>query len=173
MEELLLKAIKGDKDSFMKIINSMEKKLYFVAKSKIDNEEDVKDVIQETIFKCYKHIKKIKDPSKFSTWIITILINNCNQFYREKKNLNYCLLDENYTNDLYHTNEYSKIDDKVDFFELLKILDENERLIFTLYYSNNYTTKQISEILKINENTIKSKIKRSKDKIQKYVERCD
>ena len=52
-------------------------------------------------------------------------------------------------------------------------METNERLIFTLFYSEDYTTKQISEMLKINENTIKSKIKRAKEKIQNYIERCE
>lgn len=173
MDTLLSKAVKGDKNAFIQAINSIERKLYLIAKSKINNEEDVKDVLQETIYQSYKNIKKLKDTSKFSTWIITILINNCNQLYRKKKNNIYSIYEEESANELYSNNEYLETEERIDFLKLLDLLDDNERLIFTLYYSDDYTTKQISEILKINENTIKSKIKRSREKIQNYIERCD
>lgn len=173
MDKILNKAINGDKDAFIQIISSMERKLYIIAKSRISNEEDVKDVIQETIYQSYKNIKNLKDVSKFDTWIIRILINNCKQFYRKKKNITYSIYEDNLENELYSNNEYSKADNKIDFFTLLNLLDETERLIFTLFYSEDYTTKQISELLKLNENTIKSKIKRAREKIQKYIERWE
>lgn len=173
MDIILKKAINGDKNAFIQLINSMEKKLYFIAKSKLSNEEDIKDVIQETIYQSYKNIKKIKDFSKFDTWIVKILINNCNQLYRKRKHITYSIYEEDSINELYLSNEYLQVEDKIDFFTLLNLLDEIERVIFTLFYSEDYTTKQISEILKINENTIKSKIKRAKEKIQNYIERCE
>ena len=101
MDTLLSKAVKGDKNAFIQAINSIERKLYLIAKSKINNEEDVKDVLQETIYQSYKNIKKLKDTSKFSTWIITILINNCNQLYRKKKNNIYSIYEEESANELY------------------------------------------------------------------------
>ena len=86
MEKLLKMALKGNKDSFIQLIKLIEKKLYFIAKSRLENEEDIKDVIQETICQTYKNLKNLKNISKFDTWIVTILINNCNQLYRKNKN---------------------------------------------------------------------------------------
>lgn len=173
MNTILEKAIKGDKDAFVEAVSSMERKLYLIAKSKLSNEEDIKDVIQETICQCYKNIKKLKDISKFDTWMITILINNCNQLYRKRKHTIFTLYEENDIVDIHSNNEYLKFEDNIDFIYLLNLLEKNERVIFILFYSDDYTTKQISEILKINENTIKSKLKRAREKIQKHIERCD
>ena len=49
---------------------------------------------------------------------------------------------------------------------LIKNLDYEEKIILTLYYCSNYTTKEISKILKKNENTIRSKMSRAKIKIK-------
>ncbi|MDO4283653.1 MAG: sigma-70 family RNA polymerase sigma factor [Clostridia bacterium] len=173
MDKILKKAIKGDKDAFIKVMQSMEKKIYIIAKAKLSNEEDIKDVIQETIYKSYKNIKDLKDTSKFENWIISILINNCNQVYRNKKNIIHIEYNENEVDNLETNSEYIKSEENIDFFRFLELLDEIEKEIFILFYSNDYTTKQISEILNINENTIKTKLKRARQKIKEYIERWD
>ena len=53
---------------------------------KINNENDIEDIIQETMLSAYTNLKKLKNNSFFKTWIIRILINKCNKFYK-KKNL--------------------------------------------------------------------------------------
>ena len=45
-----------------------------------------------------------------------------------------------------------------------------KKLVITLYYCKNYTTKEISEILLESEGTIKSRISRAKTKVKKYIE---
>ena len=49
---------------------------------------------------------------------------------------------------------------------MLKCLEYKERLIMILYYSENYTIKEIGKILKMNENTVKTKMARAKFKIK-------
>ena len=84
MKELILRAQLGDVDAFTKLIKMIDNDLYKIAKSRISNEEDIEDAIQETIIETYKSIKKLKSPDKFKKWIITILINKCNRIYRRK-----------------------------------------------------------------------------------------
>ena len=67
---------------------------------------------------------------------------------------------------MYIDNEYIDIEDKIDFFELLSDLNYEERTIMAMYYSEEYTTKEIADILKSNESTIRSKIQRAKQKIK-------
>ena len=49
---------------------------------------------------------------------------------------------------------------------ILKDLKYDERITLTLFYLEDYSIKEISKILKINENTIKTRLKRSKEKIK-------
>lgn len=167
---IITKAIKGDKDAFIKIMESVETKMYIVAKSRLDNHEDIKDVIQETIFECYKNIRQLRDTEKFQSWVISILINNCNKFYKNHNNYNYISYSENEPD---INNQFTKLENNIDFFSLLKLLDESEKEIFTLFYINEYTTDKISKSLKVNENTVKTKLRRARQKIKEYIERWD
>ena len=84
MEELILKAQKGDKEAFTEIILAFENDLYKIAKTRIINEADIEDAIQETMIETYKSIKKLKEPKKLKKWLIKILINKCNRIYKRK-----------------------------------------------------------------------------------------
>ena len=85
MEELIEKAKNNDKRAFSELIVAIEKELYLIAKTKLKNDDDIGDAIQETIYKSYKNLRKLRDNSLFKTWIIKILINECNNIYKKKR----------------------------------------------------------------------------------------
>ena len=64
MEELVEKAKNDDKRAFSELIMATEKELYLIAKSKLKSDDDIGDAIQETIYKSYKNIKKLRDMIK-------------------------------------------------------------------------------------------------------------
>ena len=167
MEEKLFEiARSGDKEAFVKLINLYKRKLYVIAKARIDNEEDVKDAIQETLLKSYINIKKVKCGDKFNAWITKILINNCNNILRIKGRTPYSYdeleLDKYYVDD----SEIISVDERSNLFSLINLLKEDEKLIILMYYSQGYTASEISSILNINENTVRTKLKRGKEKIR-------
>ena len=84
MEELIKRAQKGDKEAFTEIILSIRNELYKIAKTRIINENDIDDIIQETMIEAYKSIKKLRNLKKLKMWVIKILINKCNKFYKRK-----------------------------------------------------------------------------------------
>ena len=164
MEELVERAKNNDSDAFTHLILNIERDLYCIAKSKIDNENDIDDVIQETMIIAFLNIKKLKNSNFFKTWIIRILINNCNKFYKRKK---YKSLDE--AEEIKKTNGVEMDLSNIEFKDFISFLSEDERTILTLFYYLGYTTKEISKILNKREGTICSKISRAKTKIkEKY-----
>ena len=62
----------------------------------------------------------------------------------------------------------SESNSKMDFEILIDKLNYDEKLIVTLFYNNNYSCKEISYILKMNVNTVKSKLLRAKEKVKNY-----
>jgi len=169
LKELILKAQEGDKEAFTQAIIKIKNNLYKIAKVKTSNEEDIQDIIQETMLDAYKHIKKLKEPTKFKAWIIKILINNCNKYYKKKYKDNeiYDNYDiEFYRENIKYNNDQQLIEDTLDFYTMINQLKYEERIIIVLYYAENYTTREISNILSINENTIKTRLARAKEKIK-------
>ena len=163
----ILKNIKiYDEDEFEKIVKKYESSLLLIAKSRLRDPSMAKDVVQETFISLYVNENKIKNYDKLKSWIV--LINNCNKIMRKYyiKDMKYESLEKNIN--LCEDNiELKKIVDNMNFFNIIDFLDIDERTIITMYFMEEYTLKEISEILKINIGTIKSKISRIKDKIRK------
>ena len=169
MEELIEKSKKGDNQAFSELIISMENELYKIARTRLRNEEDIKEAVQETIIKTYSSLKKLRNSKFFKTWIIRILINECNSVYTKNKKNNFEEYDESTVN-IEATNELkTKIDD-LDFCILIDNLNYSERIIMTLFYLEEFSTKEIAKILKEPEATIRTRLSRSRNKLKKVIE---
>ena len=164
MEKLIEEAKDGNKEAYTELILSVKDELNNIARKKIKNQEDVNDILQNTFIIGYLKIKQLKSAKYFKTWIIRILINECNKYYREE---------EKYKNLIIKSNNYyennNDIDTNIGFDDLIKELDTIEKKIFRMYYQENFSMKTIAEKLNIKENTIKTKLYRGKRKIyEKY-----
>lgn len=166
MKELVKRAMNGDKDSFSKLINSLKMDLYKIAKARLKDEDDVLDAIQETIISSYKSIKKLNNPDNFKKWIIKILINKCNNIYLQKNNKIVSL--EDFTDVSEYWNDKELLNLEIE--DILRYLTDEEKMIITLYYLEDYKIKEIAWLLDMNENTVKTKMSRAKNKLKNKLE---
>ena len=164
MYELIKRAKNGEKEAFGELLVQYKSDLYKVAKAKLKNDDDIADVFQETAYRAYKSINKLKNEEYFRTWITKILINNCNAFYKSKKQIKEVSLEE--VDETSLAPVIDTISGDSEFENMIELLNSKEKLIITLHYSKKYTIKEISEIMEINENTIKTKIHRAKKKLE-------
>ncbi len=165
MEELVIKAQKGDKEAFTELIYEIRHDLYKIARCRLSCEDDIEDAVQETMIIAFKNIRKLNKSDSYKKWIIKILINKCNQIFNKNKKRNISFEDSQLEN-VYSQNENYEELDNIDFYLILKNLNYDERIAITLFYLEDYSIKEISKLLKTNENTIKTRLKRGKEKIK-------
>lgn len=163
LEELINRAKNKDKEAFTQAVLAIQTELYFIAKTKLNNEEDINDAMQETMMISFKNIHKLRENRFFKTWMIKILLNQCNKIYK-KKPWNEISLEEK------EIPEVGLQENNINFEQLISHLTKENQTILTLYYVSGYTTKEISSILSKNESTIRSKIMRAKEQIRKEQE---
>lgn len=165
MEELIKQAQKGDKEAFTQLIYEIRQDLYKIARCRLSCEDDIEDAVQETMIETFKNIKKLKKQEAYKKWIIKILVNKCNYIYKKNKNRNISFenleLEKRYS----FNEKYNELEE-IDFYLILKGLNYDERIALTLFYLEDYSIKEISKLLKTNENTIKTRLKRGKEKIK-------
>lgn len=113
----------------------------------------------------YKSIKKLNDPNKFKKWVIKILINKCNRIYRRKYKTDISI--DEYNVETLKFNNIIDVENKLNFYDIIRILNYEERLIIILYYMEDYSVKEIKSILKMNENTINTHLYRARQKLKK------
>ncbi|SET36872.1 RNA polymerase sigma-70 factor, ECF subfamily [Salinibacillus kushneri] len=149
------KARKGHKAAFEKLIFEHEKVMYRVAKSILKKDEDCADVIQEAIIKAFTNIQQLKEPHYFKTWLIRIVMNECYAVLRKRKKI----IDIYELDSATEDSGYRSVELKL----LFNQLPHNQAEILSLFYIKDLSIKEIAEILKIPENTAKTKIRRSRN----------
>lgn len=155
------KAKKGDNEAFLSLIDENRLNIYRVARGILKNEEDIKDAIQNTITKAFENMCNLKEDKYFKTWLIRILINECNEILRKnRKNIS---LDEHIDDmDKRYDDNYQNMD----LVNAINSLNEDLRLVITLFYFDDISVNSISEILEISEGTVKSRLSRARAKLK-------
>lgn len=168
MENLVKKAKKGNEEAFSKLILAEKDSLYKIAISRMKTIEDAEDVIQETVIEAYVKIHTIRKNESFKSWIRTILLDMIKTFYERKAKKDIKIqtkLMENFEKD--NVNNIIKTEQDMDFKMLLNKLENEDRTIILLFYNDGYKIKEISKMLNMNENTVKTKLSRARKKIEK------
>ena len=170
MDELLERLKDGDMNAFDEMVEYYEKKLFYIALARTNDENISKEAVQDTFICLYMNIKKLRKVDNFNSWIIKILINNCNKKYMKKKITEVSFDGMNAEIFMHDDYDIEEVLAKINFFELISVLGEDDRTIFALYYKDNYNTKEISEIMGMNENTIRTRMRRAREIIKKKLE---
>lgn len=133
------------------------------------SEDDINEAVQNTIVNSFISIKSLKNEKYFKTWIIRILINECNHIYKNKNENIFEEYNENSIKEM--SRDYiSDSIHKIDFFELVKNLNYEERILITLFYSEDLSIKEISNVMDIPLSTVTTKLSRARNKLKKFLE---
>lgn len=129
----------------------------------VKNKDDALDVVQELAYQSFKKINTLKTPEYFKTWLMKITINCSINVIRKNKKVFY--LKPEYEEFIGTENEDISL--SISLRALIEALEENEKSIVLLRFYQNYTFKEISEILDIPLGTAKSVLYRAIEKIRK------
>lgn len=166
MKDLEL-AQKGDNEAFARLIEEVKIKLYKTGISILKNDDDTCDAIQETLVSAYKNLKNLNEEKYFSTWIIRILINKCYDIIRKNKKITY--LNEKMQKE--ESGYYEMYCDESELEKILNQIDSDLRTVVVLYYYDDLSVSEISDVLNIPEGTVKSRLARSRDKIYEIIKK--
>lgn len=171
---LIRKSKEGDLESFERLIERYQKKVFNIAYKMIGNYDDASELAQEVFLRVFKSIKKFKEESLFSTWIFRITTNVCLDELRKRKNNKVIYLEEDIK---CGDGEIKRqvVDDKptpemaLENNELKKTLkeainnlSEDYKIVIVMRDIQGFSYKEIAEIIKCPEGTVKSRINRAR-----------
>ena len=163
--DIVERAKKGDKNAIETLINKHKEYLYKTAFLYMKDENEAIEVCQETVYKAILNIHKLKNAEYFKTWITRILINNVHDKNRE----NIKFIDNIEQIESIEDVTYENLEEKIDLYNAIDILEEKFKTPIILQYFQDMTIKEIAQILESNENTIKTYIRRGKQKLYKIL----
>jgi len=92
--QIISSILAGNTHEFHDLIRPHERSVYIMALSLLHNEADAEDAAQETFLKAFRNLARFRGDAKFSTWLISIALNEARSRLRSKKNVKIDSLDE-------------------------------------------------------------------------------
>ena len=138
----------------------------FFLNQTLGDEQLSDDLAQETFIKAYLNITKFRGLSSFSTWLMRIAYNVFYDDVRARKQT------EDVDTSISALRQSASAGDsnlKMDIYAALALLKPDERTCITLQLIDGYPIDQISKITGIPENTVKSHLRRGKEKMTIYL----
>lgn len=170
-KEIFLAAQRGDISAFEKIVLSHEQALFNYILRLSGNTHDAEDLLQETFLKIYNAIKTYDTARPFKTWAYTIATRTTYDFFRKKKVRKELLtLDEDGPDETFEDPDaYNKIERLGDLEMALKKIKPSYRSVLFLYYQEGFSYEEMSSVLGIPLNTIKTNLRRAKLELKKIL----
>lgn len=168
MEEervLVKRAKRGDTEAFAKLYEQIYRKLYQYALYTLKNSQDAEDVVSDTVADAFASIRKLRSEEAFSAWMFRILTNKCNQkmreYYLKKNEFVEDHIPKEQSGDAWSHEQEEYMEVRKTFFDLA----DEERIIVGMHIFLGYKTREIAEMLNMNENTVRSKESRAIQKM--------
>jgi RNA polymerase sigma-70 factor (ECF subfamily) len=155
----------GDDEAFKKLLDKYLKSIYGFIYYLTKDSVQVEDLAQETFVKVWKNLSKFNQEKSFKTWLFAIAKNTALDFLKKKKTTNFSFFEdeagngglENVAEDAIWPDEILVRKDAAREMErALELIPEKYRVILTLHYQEDFTLREISEILERPYNTIKA-----------------
>jgi len=130
--------------------------------------EEVKDAVQETFLRVFRHLKRYDEEGDFHAWIARITINVCRDLDRRRKRRAFVPINEMSI----CSNE--RLDDavaaRVDLALLVRVLPERERLAIILRDVEGFSTEEVATILGNAQTTVRVQVRNARIKLRSWME---
>ena len=174
--ELIRRILADDETAFAELVNKYKKPVHALAWRKIGDFHTAEDITQDAFLIVYQTLHTLKDPNLFSGWLYVITSHLCATWLRKNRIKTQPLEDTETT--MLHGNAYSQhiTEDRAKTVgqaqrevvkKLLAKLQESDRTVMTLYYLGGMTVEEISRFLGVSAGTIKSRLQRAHNRLQK------
>ena len=156
--------------NFSRLIDENKDKIYRICCYYLSNDEDRKDLYQETLLNLWKAFKSFREESAFSTWAFRITVNTALQFISKEKRL--YTARKNYSSQdlsIEDKNTISEQDDIDILHKSILQLSLIDMIIISLVLED-IPSKEIANIIGLNDANVRVRIHRAKNTLKKIIE---
>ena len=175
IKELVLSVKNGNKKAFDKLYKLTSNDVWFTCVSLLKDEENAKDIMQETYITAFLKLDTLKDEEKFCGWLTAIATNKSKNKLKGKVEYQIdgeVLIAKTETDELMLPEEYINKAEKRKV--LLQIIEDtlsfNQYQVVLMFYFNELSIAEIAQALEISEGTVKSRLNSSRAKMKTAIE---
>jgi RNA polymerase sigma-70 factor (ECF subfamily) len=172
--KLVNECINGNKKYQQLFYKTFYSKMLVICMRFSSNTEEAKDILHEGFIKIFNKLPGFKNVGSLEGWVRRIIVNNAIDYVRKKKEV-FIHYDGVGSFDNIKSNNEEEIDNEMLIgmkaeliLKLIQKLSPAYRTVFNLYVIENYSHKEIAEILGINIGTSKSNLAKAKIKLREF-----
>ena len=173
--QLIRRILLGDDEAFSTLVQRHQKSVHALVWRKVNDFHYAEEITQDTFLQAYKKLSTLKNPNQFAGWLYVIANRLCINWLNRHKPAMQSLEDtpveeieeSAYTHYVSEQREAEGAKYQHEIAQrLLSKLPESERTVMTLYYLGEMTAKEISKFLGVSINTITSRLRRARERLQ-------
>ena len=181
---LVSRAQTGEEAAFREIVERYQTKVFSIIHGIVRQRNDTEDIAQQVFAKVYVSIRNFDFRSSLITWIYKITVNECFDYLRKRKVRRLVYesdLSEDEVRRVENTEPHvdrqlpadSTLASRDYVLKLLSRVSGEERMLLMLKEVEGYSVEELAERTGMNENTIKVKLFRARQKLVKAAQRLD
>lgn len=177
----IVREVQKDSEQFEKLYSHVINKVYYWCYSIVKNEALAKDLAQESMIKLHQKLHTLDNAEAFNSWLYVLVRNSCYYYLRSNKNADVSFLEsgeydekfedtiadekvENLPEEAYDLQETKKL-----MISFIQELPTKQREVIILFYLEEFTTVEISEMLNYNVSTVKSHLYFGRKNLEKQI----
>jgi RNA polymerase sigma-70 factor (ECF subfamily) len=181
---LVRRAQSGDETAFQELVEKYQSKVFSIIHGIVRQRNDVEDIAQQVFAKVFFSIRNFDFRSSLITWIYKITVNECFDYLRKKK-VRKLVYESDLSED--EVRRVENTEPSVDrapsadstlarrdyVLKLMARVSEEERALLMLKEVEGYSVEELADMMSMNENTIKVKLFRARQKLVKAAQRLE
>ena len=177
--QLIHSILSGNDEAFSVLVRKHQMSIHALAWRKVGDFHIAEEITQDTFLQVYKNLAQLKNPNQFGGWIYVIANRLCSKWLQKNKLATQSLDDTpmeeiegiSYTHYVSDQRQTEVAEDRHELVKkLLSKLPESERTVVTLFYLGEMTAQEIGKFLGVSINTIKSRLRRGRKRLQEQQE---
>ncbi len=163
------RSLQGDPEAFEALVKKYQSSLIALTWNILGDPDEACDMVQETFLQVYTHLERFDRTRSFKTWIFSIAVKRCIDRIRKKKSfLKYFNRQTKEINPVVERKN-KRIEEPEIFSPLLKKLNHKERVAISLKVNEGFSAREISEIIKCSESTVRVHLFNAKKKLKELI----
>lgn len=173
--QLIQRILDGEEKAFALLVQKYQKRIHALAWRKVGDYHIAEEITQDAFLQVYRKLPTLRNPKQFDGWLYVIVNRLCINWVQRKKpktlSLENTPLEEIEESSYMHYESEQRKTDTTEHYRviiknLLEKLPESERTVLTLFYLAEMTAQEISTFLGVSVNTIKSRLRRARNRLK-------
>lgn len=175
-EQLIKRTLSGSRAAFSQLINRYQGFVFSLCLKVLGQREEAEEAAQDVFLKLFDRLGSFRQESRFKTWLYTLTYRTAIDYHRSRKPKTLNIEDHPVSNEK-AAGRLLTADFSTQQGELRKVLDQliaqlprEEGVIIQLFYLQEQSVREISEILELSVTNVKTKLFRTREKMRKLLE---